>query len=91
MWSPAPLLEFAVKGSGRVPVTPRDRLDSVNHVVAEGRSIHGGADDHLRADAPAPNIARPSRSGRAVGADDVLPGTIAIETWSAQSDRAFEA
>src|SRR5262245_45720931 len=25
-----PLLEFAVKGSGRVPVTPRDRLDSVN-------------------------------------------------------------
>ena len=49
---------------------PHDRLDLVEHVVADGRSVHGDASDQLHADAAAPNVARPSKSGRAVGAAD---------------------
>src|SRR5207302_7122469 len=87
------LLDFAVEGPGRSSVMPRHGLDSIDLIIAEGRRIHGYKGGHLEASgAAAPNVGRPSKSGRAVNAGDALPGAVSIEvTRSIEGGHAFEA
>src|SRR6266571_2080813 len=87
------LLDLAEKGLGRVSVMPGHGLDLIDHVIVDGRSIHGGIGDHLEVSGTAaPYVGRPSEPGDAVDADEALPGAGPVEaTRRNEGGRAFKA